>query len=102
MCRQEPSLPPAQTVDQVQGPSCSTPLLLRFYKGLISPSLHTLAPSTCLYLPTCSEYAYVALSRFGVIRGGWIAVRRVLRCNPFATGGLDPVPEAHARYDRLP
>jgi putative membrane protein insertion efficiency factor len=65
----------------------------RLYKALISPVLHAIAPSRCLYLPTCSEYAYTAIARFGVARGSWMAMRRFARCHPWATGGLDPVPE---------
>jgi putative membrane protein insertion efficiency factor len=64
------------------------------YKFLISPVLHAFSPSQCLYLPTCSEYAYVALVRFGVWKGSWLALRRVARCHPFAKGGVDPVPLA--------
>jgi putative membrane protein insertion efficiency factor len=63
-----------------------------FYKSVVSPILHVFSPSQCLYLPSCSEYAYVALVRFGVFRGSWLALRRVARCHPFAKGGLDPVP----------
>jgi putative membrane protein insertion efficiency factor len=62
------------------------------YKSVVSPVLHAFSPSQCLYLPTCSEYAYVALVRFGLIRGSWLALRRFARCHPFAKGGLDPVP----------
>ena len=62
------------------------------YKGVVSPVLHAFSPSQCLYLPTCSEYAYVALVRFGVVKGTWLALRRFGRCHPFAKGGLDPVP----------
>lgn len=65
----------------------------RLYKTLISPALHAVAPSRCLYLPTCSEYAYTAIARFGVARGSWMAMRRFTRCHPWAAGGLDPVPE---------
>ncbi len=69
-----------------------------------------LQPSQCLYLPTCSEYAYVALSRFGVLRGSWLTLGRIARCHPFAKGGLDPVPERDSSLvshvsipvDRLP
>ena len=64
------------------------------YKSGISPILHAFSSSQCLYLPTCSEYAYVALHRFGPIRGSWLALRRVLRCHPFAKGGFDPVPDS--------
>jgi hypothetical protein len=66
--------------------------LLRFYKRIVSPILHSLAISQCKYLPTCSEYAYVAVARHGWLRGGWMAVRRLARCHPFGKGGHDPVP----------
>jgi len=66
--------------------------LLRFYKRVISPLMHTFSVSQCKYLPTCSEYGYVAVVRYGWLRGGWLALRRLARCHPFAEGGLDPVP----------
>jgi putative membrane protein insertion efficiency factor len=65
----------------------------RFYKLLVSPMLHSVSPSRCLYLPTCSEYAYTAISRFGTVRGAWLAAQRFARCHPWGKGGLDPVPE---------
>ena len=61
--------------------------LLRAYKWAISPML---GPA-CRYVPTCSEYAMEAVERYGVARGGWMALRRVLRCHPFAGAGYDPV-----------
>ena len=61
--------------------------LLRGYKRLISPML----PAACRYVPSCSEYAAEAVERFGVVRGGAMATWRVLRCNPFVKGGVDPV-----------
>jgi putative membrane protein insertion efficiency factor len=73
-------------------PSFAVRLVYGFYKRILSPVLHAFSPSQCLYLPTCSEYAYVALVRFGVMRGSWLALRRIGRCHPFAKGGLDPVP----------
>jgi uncharacterized protein len=73
-------------------PSLAIRITFAFYKSVLSPILHAFSPSQCLYLPTCSEYAYVALVRFGVFRGSWLALRRVGRCHPFAKGGLDPVP----------
>jgi uncharacterized protein len=61
--------------------------LLRAYKWAISPLL----PPSCRYVPTCSEYAMEAVDRFGVLRGGWMACTRILRCHPFVRGGYDPV-----------
>jgi len=66
---------------------------LRAYKLLVAPVLHTLSPSRCIYLPTCSEYASLAITRFGPMRGTWLALRRLTRCHPWAKGGFDPVPE---------
>lgn len=66
--------------------------LYRFYKSVLSSALHRAGFTQCRYLPTCSEYAYVAVSRYGWLRGGWMALRRLLRCHPFVKGGLDPVP----------
>jgi putative membrane protein insertion efficiency factor len=62
------------------------------YKSILSPVLHAFSPAQCLYLPTCSEYAYIALVRFGFFKGSWLALLRFARCHPFSKGGLDPVP----------
>jgi uncharacterized protein len=62
--------------------------LLRIYQRYISPLL----PPSCRFTPTCSEYAYVAIDRHGVVQGGWLGFRRILRCHPFHPGGYDPVP----------
>ena len=67
-------------------------LMLFGYKRVLSPLLHSGALSDCKYLPTCSEYAYVAVVRHGWLRGGALAARRLGRCHPFAQGGVDPVP----------
>jgi uncharacterized protein len=73
-------------------PSLAVRVVYGFYKSVVSPILHAFSPTQCLYLPTCSEYAYVALVRFGVLKGSWLALRRLARCHPFAKGGVDPVP----------
>jgi putative membrane protein insertion efficiency factor len=77
-------------------PSLAIRIVYRCYTSVLSPILHAFSPSQCLYLPTCSEYAYVALVRFGVVKGSWLALRRLARCHPFATGGLDPVPSRNS------
>ncbi len=61
---------------------------IKFYRKYISP----LKPPTCRFTPTCSEYAIIAIEKYGAKKGGWLAIKRVLRCNPFFPGGNDPVP----------
>ena len=63
------------------------------YKRVGSPILHAVGVSNCIFLPTCSEYAYVAVARHGVWRGGRLALARVARCHPLGKGGHDPVPD---------
>jgi putative membrane protein insertion efficiency factor len=77
-------------------PSLAIRIVYRLYTSVLSPVLHAFSPSQCLYLPTCSEYAYVALVRFGVVKGSWLALGRLARCHPFAKGGLDPVPSRNS------
>jgi putative membrane protein insertion efficiency factor len=74
-------------------PSLAARAVFGFYKSVLSPVMHAVSPSQCLYLPTCSEYAYIALTRFGALKGTWLTLRRLSRCHPFAKGGLDPVPD---------
>ena len=63
-------------------------LLIRFYQKALSPYLG----KNCKYSPTCSAYAYQAISKYGALKGTGLAVWRILRCNPFSKGGYDPVP----------
>ena len=62
--------------------------LICLYRRGISPWL----PPSCRYSPTCSQYALEAVEKYGAWKGGWMAVRRILRCHPFHKGGYDPVP----------
>lgn len=62
---------------------------ITLYQKLVSPR----SGPHCRYQPTCSTYAAEAVSRFGAIRGGWLAVKRLGRCHPLRPGGYDPVPE---------
>ena len=66
-----------------------TVYIIRFYKFFISPVL----PAACRYYPTCSVYSIQAIKKFGLIKGGFLAMKRILSCNPFFEGGFDPVPE---------
>ncbi len=69
-------------------PKNSMLVMLRFYKRQISPAL----PPSCRFFPTCSEYAMQAVEKYGAVKGGYLAARRILRCHPFHKGGYDPVP----------
>jgi uncharacterized protein len=66
--------------------------LVRLWKLTLGPILSSLTGGACRYQPTCSEYAALAISKYGWLRGGFLAAWRVLRCNPFSRGGFDPVP----------
>jgi uncharacterized protein len=87
--------------NQQQKPALRLGFLL--YKKILSPLLHSIlhlaGPLTggCRFQPTCSEYAYIAIDRFGLLRGSWLALCRLLRCHPFAKGGLDLVPTKDSR-----
>jgi putative membrane protein insertion efficiency factor len=62
--------------------------LIRAYQRLISPAL----PASCRFHPSCSQYALEAVTRYGALKGSWLAARRLARCHPFHPGGFDPVP----------
>lgn len=61
---------------------------VRAYQLILSPHL----PPSCRFFPSCSHYALMALQRHGAIRGSWLTLTRILRCQPFGTAGYDPVP----------
>jgi len=69
--------------------------LLRAYRAVISP----LYGQVCRYHPSCSAYALEAVTEYGTLRGGWLAVRRLGRCHPWAPGGYDPVPPRSSRRE---
>ena len=64
-------------------------LVINLYQKFLSPLK---GRSTCIYTPTCSQYAIEALEKYGFFKGSFLAVKRILRCHPFAKGGYDPVP----------
>lgn len=67
--------------------------LIRFYQGIFSPDhgiLKIASYKRCRFYPSCSEYTYQAIKKYGVIGGGWKATKRVARCHPFSKGGYDP------------
>ncbi len=67
--------------------------LIKFYRYFCSP----LFPSCCRFYPSCSEYALEAIKKYGLIYGGYLAIKRILRCHPFSRGGYDPIPEKRMR-----
>lgn len=60
---------------------------IHLYRKYISP----MRPPTCIYIPSCSQYAIDAISKYGAIKGGFLAIKRIFKCHPFAKGGYDPL-----------
>ncbi|MEQ2006106.1 MAG: membrane protein insertion efficiency factor YidD [Limisphaerales bacterium] len=71
---------------------------LRLYRWFVSPALTLLFGAACRYEPTCSVYAMTAVRQHGALRGGWLAVKRIARCQPWGGCGCDPVPEAGSKF----
>jgi len=71
--------------------------LIRLYQTTISRVL----PPACRFVPSCSQYGYEAVARYGVLRGGWLTVKRVSRCHPLNPGGYDPVPDLDRELRRV-
>lgn len=63
-------------------------LLIRVYQQTLSQMI----PPSCRFVPSCSHYGYEAIEKYGFFKGGWMSLKRILRCNPFSKGGYDPVP----------
>ena len=72
-------------------------LIVKFYQAAISPYL----PSSCRYTPTCSHYTIEALQKHGLLKGGWMAIKRISSCNPWGGSGYDPVPDKKAKKDTI-
>jgi putative membrane protein insertion efficiency factor len=84
----QPIAPPIRRVGVARALQLACIAFVRGYQLVLSPILG----GACRYYPSCSHYAIEALERHGAWRGGWLAVRRILRCHPFRPGGFDPVP----------
>ncbi|MCF6410710.1 membrane protein insertion efficiency factor YidD [Pseudalkalibacillus salsuginis] len=73
-------------------------VLIQFYRKCISP----FTPPSCRFYPTCSSYGLEAVQKHGAIIGGWLAMKRILKCHPFHPGGYDPVPEKEKKEQEEP
>lgn len=93
-----PADAPRASRSRVSAPAALTMRLLTGYQRYISPALGP----RCRYDPSCSEYARQAIERFGILRGAWLALRRVCRCHPFTEGGADPIPDGFVWWGRRP
>lgn len=84
-------MPPTLTRRLVAAPAI---WLIKAYQLVLSP----MRPPTCRFYPSCSAYALTAIQRFGILRGSWLAGRRLLRCHPWNPGGVDHVPQAEPEH----
>ncbi len=73
-------------------------VLIQLYRKCISP----FTPPSCRFYPTCSSYGLEAVQKHGAIIGGWLAMKRILKCHPFHPGGYDPVPEKEKKEQEEP
>ena len=91
-------MPPLRTVLSTLSKVIATPLLwlIKAYQLVISP----MRPPTCRFYPSCSAYAVTAIERFGLVRGSWLAARRLLHCHPWNLGGVDHVPQEYPARTR--
>jgi uncharacterized protein len=78
--------------------ACAVIYLIQLYRHMVSP----LRLPSCRFTPTCSQYAVDALTEFGLLRGGWLALVRLLKCGPWHQGGWDPIPEHRSGSDDAP
>ncbi|PXW91860.1 hypothetical protein DES38_104296 [Streptohalobacillus salinus] len=69
--------------------------MIRLYRKYISPA----TPPSCRFQPTCSQYGLESIEKFGALKGGFLAVKRVLKCHPFHPGGFDPVPDKKTKHN---
>lgn len=76
-------------VTLINFPQCLLLILIRIYQKTISPAL---PGNTCRFYPSCSHFGYQAVYKYGVLKGIFLAIKRIIRCNPFNQGGYDPVP----------
>lgn len=70
--------------------------IIRLYQKFISP----IKPATCRFYPTCSQYGKESITRFGAVKGGYLTIKRIVKCQPFHQGGFDPVPEKKDKKKR--
>jgi putative membrane protein insertion efficiency factor len=67
-------------------------IIALWFIRLYQMTLSRMLPNSCRFIPSCSEYGYQAIAKYGLLKGGWLAVKRITRCHPFNAGGYDPVP----------